>query len=44
MWMQRGPANSQIDAMHEGAGDYLALINGMEATDDPGDAVDIGDW
>jgi hypothetical protein len=44
MWMQNGPANSQIDAMHEGASDYLALINGMEATDDPGDAVDIGDW
>ena len=44
LWMQGSIADSQIGAMHEGAGDFLALINGMEATDDPGDAVDIADW
>ncbi|MCS5632086.1 MAG: M36 family metallopeptidase, partial [Pirellulaceae bacterium] len=44
LWMQGSIADSQIGAMHEGTGDFLALINGMEATDDPGDAVDIADW
>jgi hypothetical protein len=30
MWMQASIANSQIGAMHEGSGDFLALIVGME--------------
>ncbi|MEC7566641.1 MAG: M36 family metallopeptidase, partial [Planctomycetota bacterium] len=44
-WMQGAVGDgAQIGAMHEGVGDYLALINGMKATSDPGDATPIGDW
>jgi hypothetical protein len=44
MWMQGSVDDSQIGAMHEGSGDFLALIVGMEATDDPGDAKWDTDW
>ncbi|MBT6848237.1 MAG: hypothetical protein HOA14_12570, partial [Planctomycetaceae bacterium] len=43
-WMQGSIPDSQIGAMHEGSGDFLALIVGMEATDDPGDAKWDTDW
>ncbi|HIN53403.1 MAG TPA: hypothetical protein EYM79_03755, partial [Planctomycetes bacterium] len=44
LWMQGAPADSQIGAMHEGAGDYLSLIMGMRTTSDPGDAITLGEW
>jgi len=44
MWMQGAVADSQIGAMHEGIGDYLAAFMGMKPTSDPGDAIVLGDW
>nr|MCS5630655.1 M36 family metallopeptidase [Pirellulaceae bacterium] len=44
LWMQGGIPFSQMDAMHEGNGDYLALISGMKATDDPADAQQGETW
>ena len=44
LWMEGVIPDSQIGAMHEGNGDYLALINGMKATDDPADEKEDDFW
>ena len=44
LWMQGAIPDSQIGAIHEGNGDYLALISGMKSTDAPADGKQDGVW
>ena len=44
IWMQGAFPFSQMGGMHEGNSDFLALISGMQSTDDPSDANETLFW
>ena len=44
LWMEGYIPGTQMGAMHEGNADYLSLISGMKATDDPADPKQEGAW